>query len=422
MEYGPLRTVSPAPDAAADSVEAFIQRWTTREGWAERANYQMFLSELCDVLGVARPERSGNERDQNDYVFERAVRPRGSDGTTAPKRIDLYKRNAFILEAKQSRLPGKKNALSGQMSLLGVEPEQMGNRSIARGWDVMMQNARKQAEGYVFLLDANHAAPPFIIVCDVGHCLEIYADFTGTGRAYNQFPDRNGFRIYLEDLRRPEIRDLLAQIWRDPHALDPSKTSARVTRDIAKRLAQVSKALEELKAGGALTPDEERIKDEGLVLILKELHERLDRLVFEAYGWPADLSDEAILERLVALNAERAKEEAAGHVRRLRPDYQIPRFAKGAAAKSGELDLGANVVAIDRALPDFPKDRYEQPLAVEALLMAANRPMDATELARGFKRGGKRIEQRVAQCLSGLALYGRITPPDDGRYAARKAA
>ena len=30
----------------------------------------------------------------------------------------------------------------------------------------------------------------------------------------------------------------------------------------------------------------------------------------------ADLTDEQILEKLVALNAERAKEEAAGHVRR----------------------------------------------------------------------------------------------------------
>ena len=35
-------------------------------------------------------------------------------------------------------------------------------------------------------------------------------------------------------------------------------------------------------------------------------HERLDRAVFDAYGWPRDLSDDAILERLLALNLERA--------------------------------------------------------------------------------------------------------------------
>jgi hypothetical protein len=178
--------MSPADPGA--SVEAFIRRWTAREGGAERANYQMFLSELCDVLGVERPDPSGNERGLNDYVFERAVRPRGGDAA-APKRIDLYRKNAFILEAKQSRLPGKKNAIPGQISLLADEPAELGRRSISRGWDVMMKNARQQAETYVFLLDADHPAPPFVIVCDVGHCLELYADFTGTGRAYGHFPD-----------------------------------------------------------------------------------------------------------------------------------------------------------------------------------------------------------------------------------------
>ena len=61
-------------------IEAFITRWTAREGGAERANYQMFLSELCDVLGVPRPDPAGSEREHNDYVFERAVRPRESEG------------------------------------------------------------------------------------------------------------------------------------------------------------------------------------------------------------------------------------------------------------------------------------------------------------------------------------------------------
>jgi hypothetical protein len=35
-------------------------------------------------------------------------------------------------------------------------------------------------------------------------------------------------------------------------------------------------------------------------------HRRLDKAVFAAYGWPADLSDEEILARLLALNLERA--------------------------------------------------------------------------------------------------------------------
>jgi type II restriction/modification system DNA methylase subunit YeeA len=40
-------------------------------------------------------------------------------------------------------------------------------------------------------------------------------------------------------------------------------------------------------------------------------HKKLDRAVFDAYGWPHDLTDEQILERLLALNLERAARQ--GH-------------------------------------------------------------------------------------------------------------
>ena len=40
---------------------------------------------------------------------------------------------------------------------------------------------------------------------------------------------------------------------------------------------------------------------------LAEAHRTLDEAVSAAYGWPADLTDEQILEMLLALNLERAK-------------------------------------------------------------------------------------------------------------------
>ena len=39
-------------------------------------------------------------------------------------------------------------------------------------------------------------------------------------------------------------------------------------------------------------------------------HKRLDAAVAGAYGWSADLTDEEVLEKLLALNLERAAEEA----------------------------------------------------------------------------------------------------------------
>jgi hypothetical protein len=44
---------------------------------------------------------------------------------------------------------------------------------------------------------------------------------------------------------------------------------------------------------------------------LSEAHRRLDAAVFAAYGWPADLSDDEILARLLALNLERAAGQGA---------------------------------------------------------------------------------------------------------------
>ncbi len=37
------------------------------------------------------------------------------------------------------------------------------------------------------------------------------------------------------------------------------------------------------------------------------VHKKLDAAVFAAYGWPSDLSDEEILEKLLALNLARSK-------------------------------------------------------------------------------------------------------------------
>ena len=39
---------------------------------------------------------------------------------------------------------------------------------------------------------------------------------------------------------------------------------------------------------------------------LRLAHEKLDHAVLDAYGWPHDLTGEQILERLLALNLERA--------------------------------------------------------------------------------------------------------------------
>ncbi len=98
-----------------------------------------------------------------------------------------------------------------------------------------------------------------MLVCDVGYCMEVYADFTGQGKNYAQFPDRRGFRIFLQDLRNEAIRERLRAIWTDPKALDPTAKAVRASRAIAKRLAEVSKRLEARKVDGKPVHDPEEI-------------------------------------------------------------------------------------------------------------------------------------------------------------------
>ena len=125
--------------------------------------------------------------------------------------------------------------------------------------------------------------------------------------------------------------------------------------------------LEKLRSGEPLTAKEKLIHDQGLVTVLRQIHDELDAAVLEAYGWsdlwsrdipvankeaphscgagecvaiekrealPNDVPfasrqecRDSLLTRLVALNHERAAEEKRGLIRWLRPDYQNPTAA-----------------------------------------------------------------------------------------------
>jgi hypothetical protein len=69
-----------------------------------------------------------------------------------------------------------------------------------KGFDDALQRARGQAEGYARALPAEEGRPPFLIVVDVGHVIELYADFTRSGATYTPFPDPRSHRIRLADL------------------------------------------------------------------------------------------------------------------------------------------------------------------------------------------------------------------------------
>jgi len=203
-----------------DRTDAFIARWSKATG-NELANYQLFLTELTELLGLPRPEPAGAEHRDNAYVFERGVTFRHGDGSTSSGRIDLYRRGAFVCECKRIKGP-----------------------EAAKGFDDALLRARSQAEAYARALPADEGRPPFLVVVDVGRVIELYAEFSRSGATYVPFPDPRSHRIPLDALRDPAIRERLAGVWTDPLSLDPTRRSAKVTREIAARLAEVAKSLE----------------------------------------------------------------------------------------------------------------------------------------------------------------------------------
>jgi hypothetical protein len=235
-------------DANSNAGSSFITRWKNSAA-AERANYQLFLSELCELLEMPRPEPAQADDEQNAYVFERAVTFHNGDGSTSTGRIDLYRRGCFVLEAKQgSKRTAEAIPLFDGVAAAAPADRRRGRRGTAvrgtRGWDVAMREARGQAEQYVRALPPEEGNPPFIIVTDVGYSIELYSDFSRAGKTYVPFPDSRNHRILIDDLEREEIRERLRLVWADPMALDPSRQSARVTRNMAERLAALARSLE----------------------------------------------------------------------------------------------------------------------------------------------------------------------------------
>jgi hypothetical protein len=114
--------------------------------------------------------------------------------------------------------------------------------------------------------------------------------------------------------QKTEIRGLGEAL--DAHVKAAQGRGATITEMY--NLAEALRADAKIKLSAAQRLTHER----AATTVLLELHKKLDAAVTKAYGWPGDLSDEEILARLTALNAERAAEEAAGKIRWLRPDYQ----------------------------------------------------------------------------------------------------
>jgi hypothetical protein len=232
-------------------------------------------------------------------------------------------------------------------------------------------------------------------------------------RCFETFPfpsDDTGLTPALTD----RIRSLAEQL--DAHRKARQAAHAELT------LTGMYNVLEKLRRGEPLAAKDKLIHGQGLVSVLRSLHDELDAAVLAAYGWAdlrAALADhahaevraaavETLLERLVALNARRAAEEAGGAVRWLRPEFQC-------RARSGEQTTIATDEPAEEAAPaptpaaqrPWPAGLPEQIKLVAEVLAGSARALALAEIEARFSARG-RWRERLPVILQALEALGRV--------------
>lgn len=225
-----------------------------------------------------------------------------------------------------------------------------------------------------------------------------------------------------------EDTGLTPQLTERIRSLAEQLDAHRKTRQAAHRSVTITgmyNVLEKLRNCDALTASERTLNDNGLVSVLQSLHDELDAAVLAAYGW-ADLSlpadTDALLLRLVELNAKRANEEAAGLIRWLRPDFQrgAGQGEQTAIEGDAEVDGGGEDSAPTAAKAiiapkPWPSGLADQIKAVADVLADAGTSLDLDALAARFSGRGRWLE-RLPTILDALVALGRAHTQDDGRW------
>ena len=254
----------------------------------------------------------------------------------------------------------------------------------------------------------------FGVLCSSAH--ETWALATGTRLGVGNDPRYNNSRCFAAFPFPELVGDSRVRLARSAERLDAHRAAA-LARDTRVTMTGMYNVVEKLRTGTPLTPKERDIHEIAACGVLKDLHDELDALVAQAYGWPWPMLREEILERLVALHDERVAEEARGLVRWLRPDYQIPRF--GAHTEGAVPEFVLDTPEVQRATHrDWPPSAVEQLTALGALL--AERPRTRDELVQAFTAAPVPLVERHLETLD---LMGEVVRTPNGLFAlAQRAA
>jgi hypothetical protein len=236
------------------------------------------------------------------------------------------------------------------------------------------------------------------------------------------FPDEDtGLTTALRD----KIATLAEQI--DAHRKRQQAANPGLT------LTGMYNVLEALKAGRELITKEKTIHTQGLVGVLKELHDELDTAVLQAYGLKVGLSNDALLSHLVTLNAQRAAEEKTGKIRWLRPEFQnLALRASSGSLLNQELLAHISIGLQADLIPEndskttqngkkgvktspnaWPSTLPAQVSAIAQLLASAGAALSLSDIEASFKGKGP-WKKGLPRILETLEALGRARREGEG--------
>ena len=175
-------------------------------------------------------------------------------------------------------------------------------------------------------------------------------------------------------------------------------------------LTDMYNVLTKLRRNLPLDDDEQRVYEDGLILVLKDIHDLLDAAVCEAYGWPLAMTSEEILKSVLALNSERCAEEQTGTIQWLRPEYQQPEAAAVQVTLGLRTDQAPPTPSQTRKAP-WPDGLADQVRVVKDALRA-NEMLDSNAIARRFVRARRARVDEILETLTDLGQVRNV----EGRY------
>lgn len=179
------------PVAPTLTPDEFVRKWRDM-ALKERSASQSHFNDLCHMLGWPTPTDA--DKEGAFYAFERGAEKQGAGGGWA----DVWLRGHFGWEYKGPK------------------------KDLIKAYD-QLQLYRESLEN-----------PPLLIVSDLS-VIEVHSNFTNTPKRVERFS--------LDDLLKPERRELLSCIFTRPEAFKAEVTTEQVTKDAAREFATLADRL-----------------------------------------------------------------------------------------------------------------------------------------------------------------------------------